>query len=339
MRHWHRTWSTLLASVLLLAATGLAAAAADMLPSWNEGPARAAILDFVADTTTEGSPGFVPVAERVATFDQDGTLWVEQPVYTQLLYCLDRLVRLAEANPALARTEPYKTALSRDPDKLKALVEHDWRKILALTLTGMDIETLAAEVTAWLKTARNPRWDRPYTDLVYQPMLELLGYLRANGYRTYIVTGGGQDFVRTYADPVYGIPVEQVVGTSFETRFDYDTDGTARLVIEPKLFFDDDFDGKARGIALFTGRRPFFAAGNSTGDREMLEYTTAGNGHRLGMLVLHDDATREYAYGPAEGLPDSGIGTFTQALYDEATARGWIVIRMSRDWNRIFPFE
>lgn len=338
MRRWRRTWSTLLASALL-AGSAIAALAADMLPSWNEGPAKAAILDFVADTTTSGSPDFVPVAERVATFDQDGTLWVEQPVYTQLLYCLDRLAKLAAANPALAGTEPYKTALSRDPEKIKALVEHDWRKILAITLTGMDIETLAAEATEWLKTARNPRWDRPYTDLVYQPMLELLGYLRANGYRTYIVTGGGQDFVRTYADPVYGIPVEQVVGTSFETRFDYDADGTARLMIEPKLFFDDDFDGKARGIALFTGRRPFFAAGNSTGDREMLEYTTAGKGHRLGMLVLHDDATREYAYGPAEGLPATGIGTFTQGLYDEATARGWTVIRMSRDWNRIFPFE
>ena len=338
MRCWLRTWAALLAAVVL-AVSGLAAAAADKLPAWNEGPAQAAIVDFVADTTAEGSPGFVPPEERVATFDQDGTLWVEQPIYTQLVYCLDRLDALATANPALAKTEPYRTALTRDPAALKALVVHDWRKILALTLTGMDIETLAGEVTDWLKTARNPRWDRPYTDLVYQPMLELLGYLRANGYRTYIVTGGGQDFVRTYSDPVYGIPVEQVVGTSFETRFDYGTDGTARLVIEPKLFFDDDFDGKARGIALFTGRRPFLAAGNSTGDREMLEYTTAGQGHRLGLLVLHDDATREYAYGPAEGLPDSKIGTFTQGLYDEATARGWTVIRMSRDWNRIFPFE
>ena len=330
--------AAVLASILL-ALSGELAGAEDTLPSWNEGPAKAAILDFVADTTTEGSPDFVPVAERVATFDQDGTLWVEQPVYPQLLYCLDRLVEMAEANPALAGKEPYKTALTRDPEKLKQLVVDDWRTILAITLTGMDVEALDAEVDAWMASARDPRWDRPYTELIYQPMLELMEYLRANGYRTYIVTGGGQDFVRTYSDPVYGIPVDQIVGTSFATKYAYDGSGTATLAIEPTLFFDDDFDGKARGIQLFIGGRPQAAAGNSTGDRQMLEYTTTGEGRRLGLLVLHDDATREYAYGPVEGLPDSRIGTFTQSLYDEATERGWIVISMRRDWKRIFAFE
>lgn len=330
---------TMVLAAATLAASSLFAAAEDMLPSWNEGPAKAAIVDFVADTTTAGSPDFVPEAERVATFDQDGTLWVEQPIYTQLRFSLDRLKALAEANPALAAKEPYKTALTGDPAQLKTLIVDDWRKVLALTFTGMDIETLAGEVDAWMAEARDSRWDRPYAELIYQPMLELMRYLRANGYRTYIVTGGGQDFVRTYADDVYGIPVEQIVGTSFETRFDYDEGGEARLVIEPKLFFDDDFDGKARGIALFVGRRPQAAAGNSTGDREMLEYTTAGEGRRLGLLVLHDDAAREYAYGPAEGLPDSKIGPFPQSLYDQAVAEGWIVVSMRRDWKRIFGFE
>jgi haloacid dehalogenase-like hydrolase len=203
----------------------------------------------------------------------------------------------------------------------------------------MTVDELSSEVKKWLATARHPRFKRPYTELVYQPMLEVLKYLRANGYKTYIVTGGGQDFVRVYAELVYGIPPEQVVGTMGGTKYSYGKDGKPVLTKEPKLLLNDNDAGKPEGIYLMIGRRPFAAFGNSTGDRQMLEYTTAGDGARLGMLLLHDDAKREYNYGPAEGLPESKVGTFTQALYDEAKKRGWVVISMKSDWRRLFPFD
>jgi hypothetical protein len=215
----------------------------------------------------------------------------------------------------------------------------DLFKILAATLTGMSVEEFQAEVKRWLDTARDPRWKRSHTELTYLPMIELLKYLRANGYRTYIVTGGGQDFVRVYAEEVYGIPPEQVVGTASGTRYGYDKNGRPFLTKEPKLLLNDNNAGKPEGIHLMIGRRPYAAFGNSTGDRQMLEYTKAGDGARLAMLVLHDDAKREYAYGPALGLPDSKVGTFTQALYDEATKHGWVVISMKSDWRRVFAFE
>jgi hypothetical protein len=216
---------------------------------------------------------------------------------------------------------------------------HDLEKILAVTLTGMTIDEFKAEVMKWITTAKHPRWDRLYTDLTYQPMLEVMRYLRANSYKTYIVTGGGQDFVRAYSESVYGIPPEQVVGTAGGTKYGYDKNGKPILTKEPRLLLNDNNAGKPEGIHLMVGRRPIIAFGNSIGDRQMLEYTNAGNGERLALLVLHDDSTREYAYGPARGLPDTKVGTFSQALYDEAAKNRWVIISMKSDWKRIFSFE
>jgi hypothetical protein len=215
----------------------------------------------------------------------------------------------------------------------------DLEKILDVTLSGMTVDDFKAEASKWLETAKHPRWNRLYTDLIYQPMLELLRYLRDNAYRTYIVTGGGQDFVRIYSEKVYGIPPEEVVGTAGGTTYGYGRNGRPHLTKDPKLLLNDNFAGKPEGIHLMIGQRPHAAFGNSTGDRQMLEYTGAGDGTRLMMLVLHDDAQREYAYGPALGLPDTKVGTFTQALYDEAKKGGWNVITMKNDWKRIFAFE
>jgi phosphoserine phosphatase len=329
--------------VLVLCATGLLTIAAqaqtDPLPSWNDGTAKQAILAFVKETTTAGSPTFVPETERIATFDQDGTLWVEKPMYSQVIYCLDRVPAVVKDKPELADVEPFKTVMSRDREAIARLSLEDLEKILFATLTGMSVDEFRAEATKWLDTARDPRWKRPYTELTYQPMQEVLRYFRANGYKTFIATGGGQDFVRLYAERVYGIPPEQVVGTAGATKYGYGKDGKPFLTKEPKLLLNDNDAGKPEGIHLMIGRRPVAAFGNSTGDRQMLEYTKAGGGARQAMLVLHDDAVREYAYGPAQGLPDSRVGTFTQALYDEAIKNGWPVISMKNDWKRIFAFE
>ena len=275
-------------------------------------------MTFVRATTDVSSPQFVPAEERIATFDQDGTLWVEHPMYTQVMYCLDRVAAMAEKKPELKNVKPFKTVLSGDREAIAKLPMKDLETILAATLTGMTTEQFQADVKQWLATAKDPRWKRSYTELTYQPMQEVLQYLRANGFKTYIVTGGGQDFVRVYAEQTYGIPPEQVVGTIGGTKYGYDNDGKPILTKEPKLLLNDDNAGKPEGIHLMIGRRPYAAFGNSTGDRQMLEYTKAGAGSRLAMLVLHDDAAREYAYGPAQGLPDTKVGTFTQALYDEA---------------------
>jgi phosphoglycolate phosphatase-like HAD superfamily hydrolase len=308
------------------------------LPSWNDGPARQAILDFVRATTDGASPSFVPPGERIATFDQDGTLWVEHPIYTQLIYCLDRVPAVVKAKPGLANVEPFRTVLSGNREAIARLSTPDLMKILVATLTGMSVEAFDADVKKWLETATHPRWKRPYTDLTYQPMQEVLVYLQANGYRNYIVTGGGQDFVRVYSQPVYGIPPEQVVGSAGATKFDYGKDGRPLLIKEPELLLNDDNAGKPEGIHLMIGRRPHASFGNSIGDRQMLEYTKTGDGARLSMLVLHDDAKREYAYGPAQGLPATKVGTFTQALYDEAGKQGWTVISMKNDWKRVLAF-
>jgi phosphoserine phosphatase len=326
-----------LAAVLLVA--GQALAQTDPLPSWNDGAAKKAIVDFVKTTTTTGSPEFVPPEERVATFDQDGTLWVEKPAYTQLLYCLDRVPAVVKARPELADAEPFKTVMSGNREAIAHLSEEDLIKIAMVTLTGMPVDDFRAEVKKWIAEARDHRWKKPYTDLTYLPMQEVLKYLRASGYRTYIVTGGGQDFVRAYAETTYGIPPEQVIGTSIGTRYGYGKDGKPFLTKEPKLILDNNNAGKAEGIYLEIGRRPYAACGNSTGDQQMLEYTKGGAGARLAVLVLHDDAKREYAYGPATGLPDSKVGTFTQALYDEAKKDGWFVISMKNDWKKIFSIE
>ncbi len=319
--------------------SGMARAQTDPLPSWNDGPAKRVIVAFVTDTTTAGRPSFVPEPERIAAFDQDGTLWVEHPIYAQIVYCLERVPAVVKEKPELANVEPFKTVLSGDREAIARLPMEDLEKLLAVTLTGMSVDEFKAQAAQWLDTARDPRWKRPYTELTYQPMKELLSYFRANGYKTYIVTGGGQDFVRVYSERVYGIPPEQVVGTAGATSYSYGKDGKPLLTKEPKLLLNDNNAGKVEGIHLMIGRRPVVAVGNSTGDRQMLEYTWAGGGSRLSMLVLHDDAVREYAYGPAQGLPDSKIGTLTQALYDEAINNGWTVISMKNDWKRVFAWE
>ena len=313
-------------------------AQSDPLPSWNDGPAKDAIVKFVDATTDAASPDFVPLAERIATFDQDGTLWVEHPIYTQLVYCFDRVPDLVKAKPELANVEPFRTVLTGDREAIAKLGLEPLLKIVAATLTGVDVDTFRDEVAKWIAEARDPRWKRPYTELTYAPQIELLKYLRSVGYRTYIVTGGGQDFVRVYAEGVYGVPPEQVVGSAGAVSYQYGAKGPV-LIKEPKLLLNDDNAGKPEGIHLMIGRRPYFAFGNSTGDRQMLEYTKAGTGARLAMLVLHDDGAREYAYGPAQGLPDTKVGRFTPELYDEAIKDGWIVVSMKNDWKRIFAFE
>jgi phosphoglycolate phosphatase-like HAD superfamily hydrolase len=329
----------LLGFVLAAAVGTQAIAQTDPLPSWTDGAAKAAINEFVHATTDQSSPKFVPPEQRIATFDQDGTLWVEHPMYTQVVYCLERVPVVVKQKPELAKVEPFKTVLSGNREAMAKLSTDDLFKILAATLTGMSVDEFKAEAKKWLNMARDPRWKRPYTELTYLPMIEVLKYLRANGYRTYIVTGGGQDFVRVYSEEVYGIPPEQVVGTAGATHYGYDKNGRPLLTKEPKLLLNDNNAGKPEGIHLMIGRRPYAAFGNSTGDRQMLEYTKAGDGTRLAMLVLHDDAKREYAYGPANKLPDTKVGTFTQALYDEAMKQGWTVIRMKNDWKRVFAFD
>ena len=328
-----------LALLALLAVGAPAQAQTDPLPSWSDGAAKKAIVEFVQATTTQGSPKFVPTAERIATFDQDGTLWVEHPMYSQVMYCLERVPAVVKAKPELANVEPFKTVMSGNREAIAKLPMQDLEKLLAATLSGMSVDTFKAEVGKWLDTARDPRWKRPYTELTYLPMQEVLRYLRANGYKTYIVTGGGQDFVRVYAEQVYGIPPEQVVGSVGGTKYDYGKDGKPFLTKEPKLLLNDNNAGKPEGIHLMIGRRPYAAFGNSPGDRQMLEYTWAGDGARLAMLVLHDDGKREYAYGPAQGLPATKVGAFTPSLYDEAKKKGWTVISMKNDWRRIFAFE
>jgi phosphoglycolate phosphatase-like HAD superfamily hydrolase len=310
-----------------------------LLPSWNDGPAKQAIFAFVRATINRSSPSYVFPEDRIAVFDQDGTLWVEHPMYTQVVYCLERVPAVAAKRPELRNAEPFKTVLSGNREAIAKLSMRDLEKILAATLTGMSVEEFNAEAKTWIETAKHPRWNRPYIELIYQPMLEVFRYLRDNAYKTYIVTGGGQDFVRVYAEKVYGIPPEQVVGTAGGTKYGYGKDGKPFLTKEPNLILNDNNAGKPEGIHMMIGRRPYAAFGNSTGDRQMLEWTGAGAGARLKMLLLHDDAAREYAYGPAQGLPDSKVGTFTQALYDEAKKDGWTVISMKNDWRRIFAFE
>src|SRR5215470_10684722 len=279
-----------LAFVAWLATSAQALTQTDPLPSWNNGPTQQAIIAFVRATTDKSSQKFVSPEERIATFDQDGTLWVEHPMYTQVVYCLERVKSLAEKKPELKNVEPFKTVLSGDREAIAKLSMQDLEKILAATLSGMTVEQFGVEVKGWLARAKHPRFKRPYTELVYQPMLEVMQYLRANGYKTYNVTGGGQDFVRVYAEQAYGIPPWQVVGTAGVTKYEYGQKGEPLLIKEPKLLLNDNDAGKAEGIHFMIGKRPYAAFGNTSGDREMLEYTQAGEGTRLMMLVLHDDA-------------------------------------------------
>ncbi|WP_210327348.1 HAD family hydrolase [Methylocystis sp. H4A] len=327
-----------MATTFLLAGSSVRAGS-DPLPSWNEGPAKHAIVEFIRATTDPSSTKFAPPEERIAVFDQDGTLWASHPIYPQLMYCLDRLPAVVQARPALAKIEPFKTALSRNMEAISKLSTKDLIKIMATPLSGMSVERFRADAEKWLETARHPRWGRRYTELTYLPMLELMKHLRANGYKTYIVTGGGQDFVRVYAEKTYGVPPEEVVGTLESVSYRYDSRGRPVLIESAETLLSDVGAGKPEAIHLMIGRRPRAAFGNSTGDRQMLEYTTSGDGARLGMLVLHDDVRREYAYGPALGLPDTRIGAFPQSLHDEAKRQGWFVISMKSDWSRIWAFE
>ena len=306
------------------------ATAQEPLPSWRDGPARQAILRFVDTVTTPGSPGFVPPPERIAVFDNDGTLWVEQPAYTQLLFALDRVRALAPQNPDWASREPFRSAIAGDMAGLAAAGERGLLELVMATHAGMTPEAFQATVTAWMETARDPRFGRRFDGLVYQPMLELMAFLRTKGFKTYIVSGGGIEFVRAFSERVYGIPPEQVVGSSIGTTL-VQRDGQATLVREPRVDFIDDKAGKPDGIHRHIGRRPIAAFGNSDGDLEMLQWTTEGSGPRLGVIIRHDDAEREYAYDRA-----SHVGRLDKAL-DMAGTRGWTVVSMKTDWTTIFP--
>ena len=324
---------------LFLLVFSQAYAQTDPLPSWNDGPAKKAIIEFVKMTTAKGSPMFVPPEARIATFDHDGTTWVEQPLPTNLVYALERLPAVVEKKPELKNVEPFKTVLSGNREAMARFTERDIYMILVVTVTGMTVDDFNSDVTGWLATAKHPRFQHLYTDLTYQPMLEVINLFRISGYKNYFVTGGGQDFVRAYSERSYGIPPEQVIATVGGTKYGYDNNGRPILTREPRLLFDNHGAHKPEAIHIAIGRRPYAAFGNSTGDKEMLEYTGAGDGARLAMLVLHDDAKREYAYGPAQGLPDTKVGTFTQTLYDEAKKNGWTVISIKTDWKRVFSFD
>jgi phosphoglycolate phosphatase-like HAD superfamily hydrolase len=326
--------SWVIAALACLLVSTSARAQSDPLPSWNDGRAKKAVLDFVRVATDPAGPDFVPKEERIATFDNDGTLWVEHPVYTQLTFALERVAKLAATHPEWKTKEPFQSILSGDRAAMAKLTLQDLEHVVAATHTGMTVDEFQAVVREWLATAKHPRFHKPYTELVYQPMLELLRFLRANGFKTYITTGGGQEFVRVFAMTVYGIPPEQVIGSAGKIKYEYDSDGKPRLVKLPEVLFVDDGVGKPEAIQLVIGRRPRAAFGNSNGDRQMLEWTQAGNGARLLMLVHHDDAEREFAY---DG--NTRIGTFSDALKEQATRRGWTVISMKNDWKRVFPFE
>jgi len=314
------------------------ARAADPLPSWNEGKAKQSILEFVAKVTKPGSPDFVAPDERIATFDNDGTLWTEHPIYTQLAFALDRIHSLAPEHPDWKTKPPFKAVLDNDLEALAASGQKGLVELVMASHAGMSTTDFEAIVTGWFAKARHPRFKRPYTELAYQPMLELLAFLRANGFKTFIVSGGGVEFMRPMTERVYGIPPEQVVGSTIKTRYEV-VGGTPVLMRLPEVDFIDDKAGKPVGIHQFIGRRPIAAFGNSDGDREMLEWTGAGRGARLMMLVQHDDAQREYAYGPANGLPDTKFGSFSASLMDETKQKGWVVISMKDEWRRIFAFN
>jgi phosphoserine phosphatase len=308
------------------------AAEADDLPSWNDGEVKQSVIDFVRRVTTSGSVEFVPVPKRIAVFDNDGTLWIEQPMYVQLAFVFDRIEALAPSHPEWKGIQPFKAALEGD---LKTVAAGGERALLDLVMAshaGMTTEAFAQSVKEWLAAARHPKFKRPYTDLVYQPMLELLAYLRANGFKTFVVSGGGIEFMRPWTEEVYGIPPEQVIGSSIETKFEI-RDGKPILVRLPEIDFVDDKAGKPVGINRHIGRRPIAAFGNSDGDLQMIQWTTAGPGARFALIVHHTDAEREYAYDR-----ESSIGRLDKAL-DAVKEHGWIIVDMQRDWRLVFPVD
>ncbi len=308
------------------------AAEIDQLPSWNAGPAKQSIVEFVGKVTKEGTPEFVPMAERIAVFDNDGTLWSEQPMYVQLAFALDRVKALALKHPEWKKEQPFKAALEGDMKTLSVGGEQALLKLVLTTHAGMTTGEFAELVKDWLATARNPKTKRPYTEMVFQPMIELLAYMRANGFKTYIVSGGGVEFMRVFSEQVYGVPPEQVIGSTGKTKLEVH-DGEPVIVRLPQIALINDKDGKPPAINQYIGRRPIAAFGNSDGDFQMLEWTTAGAGPRFALYVHHDDAGREWAYDR-----DSSIGRFSRGL-DEAAKRGWIVVSMKNDWKKVFSFE
>jgi phosphoglycolate phosphatase-like HAD superfamily hydrolase len=325
-----RPFALVALGLLSLLSVRAAQCADDPLPSWNDGPSKSAIVDFVAKVTREGGPEFVKPADRLATFDNDGTLWCEQPVYVQLAFALARVKAMTAQHPEWKERQPFKAVLEGDHKALAAAGEKGIVEIVAATHTGMTIDEFHGAVKDWLKTAQHPKFKRPYTECVYQPMVEVLEYLRANGFKTFIVSGGTTDFMRPWAEAAYGIPPEQVVGTTFKTKYEF-KDGRSDIVVQPQIDLVDDHAGKPVGIARLIGKRPLIAFGNSDGDFEMLEYTTSSGGSRLGLIVHHTDAEREYAYDR-----DSHIGRLAKGL-DEAKSRGWIVVDMKADWKTVFP--
>ncbi|MGT2436369.1 HAD family hydrolase [Bradyrhizobium betae] len=305
----------------------------DPLPSWNDGAAKTAITGFVAGVTKDGGADFVPPAERIAVFDNDGTLWCEQPAYFQFAFGLDSVKAMAATHPGWKQQQPFKAFLAGDKQALAAQGQQALLTLVAAAHSGMTTDAYAASVADWLARAQHPRFNRPYNELVYQPMVELLAYLRSNGFKTFIVSGGGVEFMRVWADKAYGIPPEQVVGSSGMTQFKIDIDGKPILMKLPKVEFIDDGAGKPSGINRFIGRRPVLAFGNSDGDHQMLQWTAAGSGPRFLGIVHHTDAAREYAYDR-----QSKIGKLDKA-WDEAVQRGWTVVDMAKDWKTVFAFE
>ncbi len=302
------------------------------LPSWNEGPTKAAIVKFVSDVTTQGSSSFVEPAERIAVFDNDGTLWTEQPLYNQVAFVLDRVKELAPTHPDWKTTQPFKAVLDNDIKALMAQGEKGLMELMAVTHSGMSSDEFRRIVSDWIAKSKHPKFGRPYTEVVYQPMLEVLAYLRANGFKTFIVSGGGVDFMRPWTERVYGIPPEQVVGSMGKLELQM-RDGKPVLMKLPQVDHIDDGPGKPVGIQKFIGRRPIAAFGNSDGDLQMLQYVAAGTGPRLALIVHHTDAEREWAYDW-----QSSIGKLDKAL-DEAKAKSWVLVDMKRDWKKVFAFQ
>lgn len=304
----------------------------DPLPSWNEGVTKKAIMDFVEKTTTEGSADFVEVKNRIATFDNDGNLWSEQPMYFQLIFAIDRIKAMAPDHPEWRQKEPFKSILEGNLEKALAGGTSAILSLMMTTHAGMTTDEFAKTVEDWLATAKHPKTGKAYNQMIYQPMLELMKYLRAHDYKTFIVSGGGIDFMRVWVEKAYGIPPYQVVGSSNKVKYEVQEDGTPVLIKEPELNFIDDKEGKPVGIYQHIGMRPVFASGNSDGDYQMLQYTTSGDGPRFGLLLHHTDSVREFAYDR-----DSHIGQLNKGL-DDAEKMGWTVIDMKNDWNKIYPF-
>lgn len=324
---------------LFLLITGFAWTQEDQLPSWREGDSKKAILEFVRKATDPKSTEYVLPEDRIATFDQDGTLWVEHPLYTQAMFALDRVKKMSSLHPEWKNEEPFKAILTDDKLAISTFDEHDWALIIAATHADMSVESFLHVVQEWLAASKHPRFNQPYTKLIYQPMMEVMNYLRNNGFMVYIVSGGGQEFIRAYAQQIYNLPPNQIIGSSITTKYENQPNGIPLLMRLPKVFFICNYGGKPVAINLIIGKKPSAAFGNSTGDKEMLEWTQANQRSKLMMLVLHDDPEREYAYGPAMGLPNTSVGTFSAQLLADAKQRNWFVISMKNDWNRIFAFE